>query len=81
MRVTYLPGKTGLSSSVQVTSGTYAAGQALVRQGSCEGRWDIDLVLVDPELVPPRRARQARPRRAPEPGPPPPPLPPIRSVA
>ena len=42
----------GFEAEVFFTSGTYAAGQALVREGSCEGRWDIDLVLVDPELVP-----------------------------
>ncbi len=42
----------GFEAEVFFTSGMYAAGQALVRQGSCEGRWDIDLVLVDPELVP-----------------------------
>lgn len=42
----------GFEAEVFFTSGMYAAGQALVRQGSCEGRWDIDLVLVDPEFVP-----------------------------
>jgi hypothetical protein len=42
----------GFEAEVFFTSGMYAAGQALVRQGACEGRWDIDLVLVDPEFVP-----------------------------
>lgn len=42
----------GFEAEVFFTAGRYAAGQALVRQGSCEGRWDIDLVLVDPDLVP-----------------------------
>lgn len=42
----------GFEAEVFFTSGMYAAGQALVRQASCEGQWDIDLVLVDPELVP-----------------------------
>ena len=42
----------GFEAEVFFTSGMYAAGQALVRQGSCAGRWDIDLVLVDPEYVP-----------------------------
>jgi hypothetical protein len=30
-------------------SGSYAAGQARVAQFGCEGRWDIDLVLLDPD--------------------------------
>jgi hypothetical protein len=42
----------GFEAEVFFTSGMYAAGQALVRQGSCGGRWDIDLVLVDPDFVP-----------------------------
>jgi hypothetical protein len=42
----------GFEAEVFFTSGTYAAGQALVRKGSCEGRWDIDLVLVDPDSLP-----------------------------
>lgn len=39
----------GFEAEVFFTSGTYAAGQALVRRSDCEGRWDIDLVLIDPE--------------------------------
>jgi hypothetical protein len=42
----------GFEAEVFFTSGQYAAGQALVRRGDCEGRWDIDLVLVDPSAVP-----------------------------
>ena len=42
----------GFEAEVFFTSGTYAAGQALVRRGDCEGRWTIDLVLVDPSKVP-----------------------------
>jgi hypothetical protein len=43
----------GFEAEVFFTSGTYAAGQALVRRAECEGRWDIELVLVDPAAVPP----------------------------
>jgi hypothetical protein len=42
----------GFEAEVFFTAGTYAAGQALVRRGDCEGQWDIDLVLVDPSAVP-----------------------------
>jgi hypothetical protein len=43
----------GFEAEVFFTSGSYAAGQALVRQAECEGQWDIDLVLIDPDTVPP----------------------------
>ena len=33
-------------------SGSYAAGQARVAQFGCEGRWDIDLVLLDRDAAP-----------------------------
>ncbi len=33
-------------------TGSYAAGQARVRQFGCEGRWDIDLVLIDRDPQP-----------------------------
>ena len=33
-------------------SGSHAAGQARVAQFGCEGRWDIDLVLLDRNSVP-----------------------------
>jgi hypothetical protein len=33
-------------------SGSYAAGQARVGQYGCEGRWDIDLVLLEPGAEP-----------------------------
>jgi hypothetical protein len=42
----------GFEAEVFFTAGQYAAGQALVRRSDCEGRWDIDLVLIDPEAVP-----------------------------
>jgi hypothetical protein len=42
----------GFEAEVFFTSGTYAAGQAVVRRAECEGRWNIDLVLVDPAAVP-----------------------------
>jgi hypothetical protein len=42
----------GFEAEVFFTAGTYAAGQALVRRGDCEGQWHIDLVLVDPSMVP-----------------------------
>jgi hypothetical protein len=35
-------------------SGLYAAGQARVAQFGCEGRWHIDLVLLDPDAEPAR---------------------------
>jgi hypothetical protein len=37
----------GFEAEVFFTTGPYAAGQALVRQSGCEGRWDINLVLID----------------------------------
>ena len=42
----------GFEAEVFFTSGDYAAGQAIVRQSDCEGRWDVDLVLIDPDAVP-----------------------------
>ncbi len=42
----------GFEAEVFFTSGSYAAGQALVRQGNCDGQWDIDLVLIDPQAGP-----------------------------
>ncbi len=41
----------GFEAEVFFTSGSYAAGQALVRRGECEGQWDVDLVLIDPQAV------------------------------
>lgn len=46
----------GFEAEVFFTSGAYAAGQALVRRGECDGQWEIDLVLVDPAAVPPETA-------------------------
>lgn len=42
----------GFEAEVFFTAGSYAAGQAVVRQAECEGRWDIELVLIDPRVVP-----------------------------
>jgi hypothetical protein len=42
----------GFEAEVFFTSGSYAAGQALVRRAACDGQWDIDLVLIDPAAVP-----------------------------
>jgi hypothetical protein len=39
-------------------SGSYAAGQARVAQFGCEGRWHIDLVLLEPGA---ERSRTTRP--------------------
>lgn len=40
----------GFEAEVFFTTGAYAAGQALVRQSGCEGRWDINLVLIDRDV-------------------------------
>lgn len=42
----------GFEAEVFFTAGTYAAGQAVVRAGDCEGQWEIDLVLVDTTQLP-----------------------------
>jgi hypothetical protein len=44
----------GFEAEVFFTTGAYAAGQALVRQSGCEGRWDISLVLIDRDAEPSR---------------------------
>jgi len=46
----------GFEAEVFFTSGSYAAGQAVVRRAECEGQWDIDLVLIDPDAVPSQTA-------------------------
>ena len=59
----YRPGgmdNEGFEAEVFFTTGTYAAGQARVRQFGCEGRWDIDLVLLDRDAVPSRKTRPPR---------------------
>jgi hypothetical protein len=38
----------GSEAEVFFDSGSVAAGQATVRRAACEGRWDIELVLIDP---------------------------------
>ena len=53
----------GFEAEVFFTAGTYAAGQAVVRQADCEGQWDIELVLVDPEIVPSSTAPRPTPSR------------------
>ena len=42
----------GFEAEVFFTTGSYAAGQARVAQYGCEGRWDIDLVLLDRDAKP-----------------------------
>lgn len=42
----------GFEAEVFFTSGSYAAGQALVRRAECEGQWNIELVVIDPDVVP-----------------------------
>lgn len=37
----------GFEAEVFFETGRYAAGQARVRWSGCEGRWNIDLVLLD----------------------------------
>jgi hypothetical protein len=44
----------GFEAEVFFTTGSYAAGQAVVRQSGCEGRWNIDLVLLDRDAAPSR---------------------------
>src|SRR5215203_4842712 len=50
----------GFEAEVFFTAGPYAGGQARVRQGPCEGRWDIDLVLLDRYPEPPRTTRPTK---------------------
>ncbi|OLF19209.1 hypothetical protein [Actinophytocola xanthii] len=42
----------GFEAEVFFTAGNYAAGQALVRRAECEGQWDVELVLVEPDTLP-----------------------------
>jgi hypothetical protein len=44
----------GFEAEVFFTAGKYAGGQARVQQSACPGRWDIDVVLLDPAAVPAR---------------------------
>lgn len=50
----------GFEAEVFFTAGQYAAGQALVRRAECDGRWNIELVLVDPDSVPSSTAPATR---------------------
>lgn len=43
----------GDEAEVFFNSGSYAAGQAVVRRADCAGGWDIDVVLIDPKVVGP----------------------------
>jgi hypothetical protein len=42
----------GSEAEVFFTKGSFAAGQAVVRRAACEGRWDIELVLIEPGATP-----------------------------
>lgn len=42
----------GFEAEVFFTSGSYAAGQALFRESACPGRWDVELVVIDPDRIP-----------------------------
>jgi hypothetical protein len=46
--------QTGLAFAAEVffLSGWHAGGQARLEQSGCEGRWDIDLVLLDRDAKP-----------------------------
>jgi hypothetical protein len=44
----------GFEAEVFFTAGLYAGGQALVRRAGCNGRWDINLVLIDRAATPSR---------------------------
>lgn len=46
-------------AEVFFTSGSYAAGQANVRSSGCEGRWNVELVLIDPKTVGPSSTTRA----------------------
>jgi hypothetical protein len=46
-------------AEVFFTSGSYAAGQAKVRGAGCEGRWNVELVLIDPTTVGPSSTTRA----------------------
>ena len=52
----------GFEAEVFFNAGDYAAGQARLRWGGCEGRWNVDLVLVDRDAVP-SRSKAQRDRR------------------
>ncbi|MFC5291258.1 hypothetical protein ACFPM7_29770 [Actinokineospora guangxiensis] len=44
----------GFEAEVFFTAGAYAAGQAVVRRSGCPDRWDIELVLITTEAIPPQ---------------------------
>jgi hypothetical protein len=41
----------GFEAEVFFETGRYAAGQARVRWAGCDDRWNIDLVLIDPDAT------------------------------
>jgi hypothetical protein len=43
----------GDEAEVFFTSGSVAAGQATVREAQCDGHWNIELVLIDPNTAAP----------------------------
>src|SRR5262245_1664939 len=47
----------GFEAEVFFSTDVYAAGQALVRQSACKGRWDVTLVLLDRNPEPSRAPR------------------------
>ena len=52
----------GFEAEVFFDTGDYAAGQARLRWAGCEGRWNVDLDLIDLDSVPKRSAeRDPRP--------------------
>lgn len=58
----YRPGgmdNEGDEAEVFFNSGAYAAGQAIIRRADCEGRWNIDLVLIDPSTLGPSSTARA----------------------
>jgi hypothetical protein len=42
----------GDEAEVFFNLGSFAAGQAELREADCEGQWDIDLELIEPDAVP-----------------------------
>jgi hypothetical protein len=48
----------GFEAEVFFNAGDYAAGQARLRWSGCEGRWNVDLVLIDLDSVPSRSTAQ-----------------------
>lgn len=50
----YQPGgmdNEGFEAEVFFTKGSFAAGQAVLRRGTCEGQWTFELTAVDPSAT------------------------------